>query len=139
MLPTDPLTGLLVLGLAVLAVTTALTAKSVSLPSRQRRGRVDEHRSLTPSTEHALRAARARAELHHAESVAAAPRPVRPLVPSGQIIDVPDGPTGLDRAAPSDDATAFARRVASTDPKIVAEVIRQWIRADSTEPPDPFR
>ena len=42
---------------------------------------------------------------------------------------------GLDRQMSVDEANALAAHFAETDPQRVAEVISQWIRADSTEEP----
>lgn len=135
----DVLTLLLVVGLVVLVISTAITATGFAPPSwqRRRRGRRSQH-PLSPTAEHALEMARARAVIQEAQALAAAPKPVRPLTPTGQIIEISDG-RRQGREMSADMALAIAERVAETDPHRVAEVINQWIRADSKDPLDLFR
>jgi flagellar biosynthesis/type III secretory pathway M-ring protein FliF/YscJ len=127
----------------VLVITTTITAMGISTSPRQRRQRRDRRgrrsrHALSPTAEHALELARARAVVHEAQALAAAPRPVRPLVPTGQIIDISDG-RRQGREMSVEHAQAIAEHVAETDPQRVAEVINQWIRADSKDPLDLFR
>ena len=136
----DPLTFLLVVGVVVLVITTTITAMGFNTTGRrrrQRRNRRGRH-ALSPSAEHTLELARARAAAHEAQALAAAPRAVRPSSPSGQIIDISDGRV-QGREMSVEHAQAIAEHVAETDPQRVAEVINQWIRADSKDPLDLFR
>jgi hypothetical protein len=140
--PTDPFSILLVVGVVVLAITTSVMARGLG-PIGLSRGRKDRgdranrrrQTAPNPSTELALRGARERAARHHADSIAAAPA----LAPTGQIIDLPDGRSRHDRDMTPQDAREFAVHMAETDPERVAEVISQWIRADSTRRYGPLR
>lgn len=136
----DVLTVLLVIGVVVLVISTTITAMGVTTSGRERRARRGRRRRhpLSPTAEHTLELARARAAVHEAQAIAAAPRAVRPLSATGQIIDISDGRV-QGREMSADMALVIAERVAETDPQRVAEVISQWIRADSKDPLDLFR
>ncbi len=139
MLATDLLTLLLVVGTVVLIISTSIMALGFS-PSVRRRRRRSNH-PLSPSAAHTLAIARSRAATHEADPSRTdgwtdARRPTSSV--TGQIIDISDGPPqGRDMTA--EYALALAEHVAETDPQFVAEVISQWIRADSTIDQDLFR
>jgi hypothetical protein len=121
-----------VLGLGVLALAVTATMMLLEvLPSAQQRRTPPRPRALSSGAAQAVAEARARAAA--ATEVLGLPSPV-----SGQIIDLSDDP-GSDRQMSVDEAAAIAVHYAETDPQRVAEVISQWIRADSTseEPPVP--
>jgi hypothetical protein len=121
-----------VLGLGVLALAVTATMMLLEvLPSTQQRRTPPQQRSLSSGAAQAVAEARARAAA--ATEVLGLPSPV-----SGQIIDLSDDP-GSDRQMSTDEAAAIAVHYAETDPQRVAEVISQWIRADSVseEPPAP--
>jgi flagellar biosynthesis/type III secretory pathway M-ring protein FliF/YscJ len=136
-LPTDLLTLLLILGIVVLIISTTIMAMSFTPAARRRRR---PHHPLSPSAAHTLAIAQARAATHAAESPApvakATHRPTSSV--TGQIIDISDGLVN-GRPMSVEYAQAIAEHIADTDPEFVAEVISQWIRADSTIEHDLFR
>jgi hypothetical protein len=140
----DALTLLLTVGVVVLVVSTAVmaTGYATARPGRSRRGRRGRRASnpVAPSAARSLEVARARAAVHQADQrreLATAAAPARPL-PTGQIIDISDG-RRQGRTMSVEYAQALAEHVAENDPHRVAEVINQWIRADSTDPLELFR
>jgi flagellar biosynthesis/type III secretory pathway M-ring protein FliF/YscJ len=141
-LAADLLTTLLVAGIVVLIVSTTIMAMNVAPRARRRRRR--SGRELSPTAAHTLALAEARAATHRAELAAAGPRsgPVAGGGITGQILDISDGlfqVRGASREMTVECAQALAEHVAETDPQRVAEVISQWIRADSTIDHDRFR
>ena len=147
----DPLTLLLAAGVLVLVVSTAVMASGYTStrPGRGRRGRRGRRpqNPAAPSAARALEIARTRAALHQADqrrelplptasAQAAAPHAGRP--PTGQMVDISSG-RRQGRTMSVEYAQALAEHVAENDPHRVAEVINQWIRADSTDPLDLFR
>jgi hypothetical protein len=136
----DLLTVLLVVGLVVLVVSTTVMILTTAPARRDRRDRRDRREggasgALSPSAQHAIALARARAAAHSTDAAAASVPPL--LIPAGQIIDISDGlvrDRGQAREMTVEDAQALAEHVAETDPQFVAEVISQWIRADSSGP-----
>ncbi len=138
MLATDLLTLLLVVGTVVLIISTTIMALGFSPAVRRRRR---SNHPLSPSAAHTLAIARSRAATNEADPSRAdgwvdARRPTSFV--TGQIIDISDGPPqGRDMSV--EYALALAEHVAETDPQFVAEVISQWIRADSTIDHDLFR
>ncbi len=138
MIAADLLTLLLVVGVVVLIISTTIMAMSFT-PSARRRRRSGH--PLSPSAAHTLALAQARAATHAAEltSAGAVPDARRPTsFVTGQIIDISDDRT-QGREMTVEYAQALAEHVAETDPQFVAEVISQWIRADSTDEPVLFR
>ena len=138
MIAADVLSSLLVVGVVVLIVSTTITAMNVA--PRTRRRRRSKH-PLSPTAAHTLALAEARAATHRAELATATPVPPRQrpsAVVTGQIIDISDGRL-QGREMSVEHAQAIAEHVAETDPQFVAEVISQWIRADSTIEHDLFR
>jgi flagellar biosynthesis/type III secretory pathway M-ring protein FliF/YscJ len=134
----DLLTLLLVVGVVVLIISTTTMALNFT-PSARRRRRSSH--PLSPSAAHTLALAQARAATHAAEqtTVGAASGARRPTsFVTGQIIDISDDPI-QGREMTVEYAQALAEHVAETDPQFVAEVISQWIRADSTDEADLFR
>jgi flagellar biosynthesis/type III secretory pathway M-ring protein FliF/YscJ len=126
----DPLTLLLVIGVVVLVITTTITGLGFLPAARQRRR---SRHPLTPSAAHMLAVAQARAATHEAalESAGVATNTRRsPGQVTGQIIEISDHPF-QGRGMTVEYAQALADHVAETDPQLVAEVISQWIRADS--------
>jgi hypothetical protein len=139
----DLLTVLLVVGVVVLIVSTTVMTLTTAPARRERRDRrVRRERregaasgALSPSAQHAIALARARAAANSTEAASASVPPL--LIPAGQIIDISDGPVrDRERARKMtvEDAQALAEHIAETDPQFVAEVISQWIRADSSGP-----
>lgn len=130
----DIFTLMLVVGVVVLVISTL--AMVMTSTARERR-RSTPH-PLSPSAAHALALARAAAAAHTVDDALIA----RALgeaasTPTGQIIDISDGRlTGRGTATEItvEYAQALAEHVAGTDPQFVAEVISQWIRADSRGP-----
>lgn len=149
MIAADALSLLLGAGVVVLVVSTVVMAAgyTTTRPGRRRTRRGRRGHPLTPSAAQTLEVARARAALHQADqrrqipAATAATSPstsaARPL-PTGQIIDISDG-RRQGRTMSVEYAQAIAEHVAENDPHRVAEVINQWIRADSTDPLDLFR
>ena len=146
MLAADLLTLLLVAGIVVLIISTTIMAMNVTPWARRRRRRTG--RGLSATAAHTLALAEARAATHRAElataGVAAGPRSGSAAGDgiTGQVIDISDGlfqVRGASREMTVEYAQAIAEHVAETDPQRVAEVISQWIRADSTIDPDLFR
>ncbi|MCX6520748.1 MAG: hypothetical protein NTZ21_08795 [Actinobacteria bacterium] len=150
MLAADLLTVLLVAGIVVLIISTTIMAMNFAPRARRRRRR--SGRQLSDTAAHTLALAEARAATHRAElatvGVAAGPRQgsaagaVAGGGVTGQVIDISDGlfqVRGASREMTVEYAQAIAEHVAETDPQRVAEVISQWIRADSTIDPDLFR
>ena len=147
MLAADLLTLLLVAGIVVLIISTTIMAMNVA-PRARRRRRRRSGRPLSDTAAHTLALAEARAATHRAElataGVAAGPRSGSAAGDgiTGQVIDISDGlfqVRGASREMTVEYAQAIAEHVAETDPQRVAEVISQWIRADSTIDPDLFR
>lgn len=149
MLAADLLTLLLVAGIVVLIISTTIMAMNVTpWARRRRRDRGRSGRELSATAAHTLALAEARAATHRAElataGVAAGPRSGSAAGDgiTGQVIDISDGlfqVRGASRELTVEYAQAIAEHVAETDPQRVAEVISQWIRADSTIDPDLFR
>jgi hypothetical protein len=130
MLGVDVLSLLLGLGVLVLVVTTTLMLMEFLPGSRSRRGptsRGSSNSGLSAGAAQAVAEARARAAA--ASVVMGIGAPV-----TGQIVDLADS-RWTDRQMSVDDANALAMHFAETDPQRVAEVINQWIRADSTDEP----
>lgn len=125
MLGVDVLTMLLGLGVMVLVVTTTIMLLEFLPPARQRRRPT---RSISSGAAQAVADARARAV--RANVALGIGPPV-----TGQIIDLTDR-RWMDREISVDEANAIAAHFAETDPQRVAEVISQWIRADSNREPD---
>lgn len=125
MLDTDLLTMVLGLGVLVLVITTTIMLVEFLPGSRQRRH--PDARALSAGAAQAVADARARASA--ASVMLGIGAPV-----TGHIIDLSDS-RWLDRQMSVDEANALAAHFAETDPQRVAEVISQWIRADSTEEP----
>jgi flagellar biosynthesis/type III secretory pathway M-ring protein FliF/YscJ len=145
-LAADLLTVLLVAGIVVLIISTTIMAMNFAPRARRRRRR--SGRQLSDTAAHTLALAEARAATHRAElatvGVAAGPRQGSAAGDgvTGQVIDISDGlfqVRGASREMTVEYAQAIAEHVAETDPQRVAEVISQWIRADSTIDPDLFR
>jgi len=129
----DFLSLLLVVGVVVLVISTTAMVMTMTPNARQRR-RGPSH-PLSPSAAHAVALARAAAAMHTAEVALGAPSAGQ--MPTGQIIDISDGHLtgrGAAREMTVEYAQALAEHVAETDPQFVAEVINQWIRADSSDP-----
>jgi hypothetical protein len=122
----DLLTMLLGLGVLVLVITTTIMLIEFLPSSRPRRR--PAQRALSVGAAQAVADARARAAA--ASGVLGIGPPV-----TGQIIDLPDG-RWADRQMSVDEASALAAHFAETDPQRVAEVISQWIRADSNWEPE---
>ena len=141
MVAADLLTTLLVAGVVVLVVSSAIMGMGVSTSvkiSRRRRQR-KARPTAAPSAAKTLELAKARAAANEAEALRAlAAAPQRVAIPAGQVIDISDGRQG-GREMSVEYAHALARHLADTDPQRVAEVVNQWIRADSTDPLDLFR
>jgi hypothetical protein len=131
----DLLTLMLVAGVVVLVISTTAMVMTMTPTARERR-RSTPH-PLSPSAAHAVALARAAAATHTVDDALTA----RALgeagsTPTGQIIDISDGRlTGRGTATEMtvEYAQALAEHVAETDPQFVAEVISQWIRADSSD------
>ncbi len=139
MIASDLLTLLLVVGTVVLIISTSVMALGFN-PAVRRRRRRSNH-PLSPSAAHTLALARSRAATHVTEPglVVGVLGPRHPTsFITGQIIDISDGPL-QGREMTVEYAQALAEHVADTDPQFVAEVISQWIRADSTIDHDLFR
>lgn len=146
MLAVDLLTALLVAGVVVLVVSTSIMIAGY-LPASKARPRKRQQRSkLSPSAAKAMAVAEARAAMARAQLSAPRPSPTVPapaaLAPlghsssvSGQIIDISDR-LSSDQGISAEDAEVIAAHYADTDPQRVAEVINQWIRADSRRDPD---
>ena len=131
----DLLTLMLVAGVVVLVISTTAMVMTMTPTARERR-RGTSH-SLSPSAAHALALARAAAVTHTVDEARTAGALGAGRVPTGQIIDISDGRlTGRGTATEMtvEYAQALAEHVADTDPQFVAEVISQWIRADSSDP-----
>ena len=146
MLAADLLTVLLVAGIVVLIISTTIMAMNFAPRARRRRRRSGGR--LSDTAAHTLALAEARAATHRAElataGIAASPRQGSAAGEgvTGQVIDISDGlfqVRGASREMTVEYAQAIAEHVAETDPQRVAEVISQWIRADSTIDPDLFR
>lgn len=121
----DVLTMLLGLGVMVLVVTTTIMLLEFLPASRPRRRPA---RPVSAGAAQAVADARARASRATVALGIGSPVP-------GQIIDLTDG-RWADRQMSVDEASAIAAHFAETDPQRVAEVISQWIRADSMGDPD---
>ena len=129
MIAIDLLGVMLGTGLLVLVVTTTIIVTGMVSSSNARRPpAAPKPVQLTPTAAKALAQARRRAQVAHAELG------VGSTALSGQIIDVSDSqPPEPDRAV--EEAAAMATYFAENDPQRVAEVIRQWMRTDSTIEP----
>jgi hypothetical protein len=118
-----------VLGLGVLALVVTVTMMLLEYAPGARGGskaaRRPPPRALSAGAAQAVAEARARAAA--ASEVLGLPAPV-----AGQIIDVTDH-RWSDRSLSVDEASAIAVHFAENDPQRVAEVISQWIRADSKD------
>ena len=125
----DLLGVMLGIGLLVLVVTTTIIVTGmVSTSNNRHRSAAPKPVQLAPSAAKALAQARRRAQVAHAELG------VGSAVLSGQIIDVSDSPLPEpDRTV--EEAAAMATYFAENDPQRVAEVIREWMRTDSTIEP----
>ncbi|MBI5087584.1 MAG: hypothetical protein HZB15_01575 [Actinobacteria bacterium] len=121
----EPDLATVVLGLGVLALAVTVTMMLLEYLPATKDDRRPPPRALSVSAAHAVAEARARAAA--ASEVLGLPAPV-----PGQIIDVTDG-RWTDRSLSVDEASAIAVHFAENDPQRVAEVISQWIRADSTD------
>jgi flagellar biosynthesis/type III secretory pathway M-ring protein FliF/YscJ len=117
----DLLTILLGLGVLVLVITTTIMLLEFLPAARPRRR--SGPRALSAGAAQAVAEARARASA--ASVTLGIGTPV-----AGQIIDLSDS-RWMDRQMSADEANAIAAHFAETDPQRVAEVISQWIRADS--------
>ena len=129
MIAIDLLGVVLGIGLLVLVVTTTIIVMGMVSSSNARRPpAAPKPAQLTPTAAKALAQARQRAQVAHAELGMAS------TVPYGQIIDVSDSPLPEpDRAV--EEAAAMAAYFAENDPQRIAEVIREWMRTDSTLEP----
>jgi flagellar biosynthesis/type III secretory pathway M-ring protein FliF/YscJ len=150
-LAADLLTLLLVAGILVLIISTTIMAMNFAPRARRRRRRSGH--PLSPTAAHTIALAEARAATHRAELATAGVAPggaagslgsgvVAGGGVTGQVIDISDGQLqvrGASREVTVEYAQAIAEHIAETDPQRVAEVISQWIRADSTIDPDLFR
>lgn len=145
----DPLTLLLAAGVLVLVVSARGDGERLHLdpagPRPPWSPRPSSAEPGPPSAERVLES-RDRATLHQADqrrelplptasAPAAAPHAGRP--PTGQMVDISDG-RRQGRTMSVEYTQALAEHVAENDPHR-AEVINQWIRADSTDPLDLFR
>jgi hypothetical protein len=143
----DLLSFVLVVGVVALVVSTSIMiagympagrkqAKRRPPPSRTpKSARSSRSAKLSPGAERAMAIAEAKAtKAHAALGVGTSTRPAASM-PTGQIIDATDR-LHRDREISADDAEMIAVHFADTDPQRVAEVISQWIRADSGSGPD---